>query len=200
MIKWRIPFPQTQESCGTCGTEFTKVRSNHRFCSLSCWQPPKPKPEKFWKKVEKSDGCWLWLGRKQGKGYGKQGDQYAHRLAWELAYGTIPKGLFVCHHCDNPSCVRPDHLFLGTADDNQQDMVRKGRSPRGDRSGARKHPERMRKGESISWHKLTADNVRSIRKERAEKGTTYAAMAEHYGVHPMTVSQIFKGKAWKSVQ
>lgn len=95
---------------------------------------------RFWPKVNKADGCWLWTGSVTGGG-GMQHGQftlprrpdrtqphiYAHRLSWELAYGPIPNGLQVCHKCDVPRCVRPEHLFLGTQFDNLADARRKGR-------------------------------------------------------------------------
>jgi hypothetical protein len=99
---------------------------------------------RFWPKVSKSDGCWTWTG-KTGNGYGQiriagkgSGLIGAHRLSWALHYGPIPAGLFVCHNCpdgDNPLCVRPEHLFLGTHEQNMADMVAKGRAASGDRNG-----------------------------------------------------------------
>lgn len=87
---------------------------------------------KFWAKVKKSDSCWEWIAALNEKGYGvfgvgKQTDK-AHRIAWRLLIGEIPKRLFVCHKCDNPKCVRPNHLFLGTNHDNVKDMIAKGRN------------------------------------------------------------------------
>lgn len=88
---------------------------------------------RFWSKVQKTDDCWLWRATRFPKGYGqikiKGRRRLAHRVAWELTNGPIPDGLQVCHHCDNPPCVRPDHLFLGTQSDNIQDAVSKGRMP-----------------------------------------------------------------------
>jgi hypothetical protein len=87
------------------------------------------KMERFWNKVYKTESCWLWVGAKTPKGYGQfchEGKiRRAHRLAYVLAFGEIPAELFVCHKCDNPSCVRPKHLFLGTNRDNVMDAIAK---------------------------------------------------------------------------
>ena len=86
---------------------------------------------RFWSKVDKTNTCWVWKAFKNDSGYGlfsiKRHMYRAHRIAWELTNGQIPDGIEVCHHCDNPACVRPDHLFLGTQNDNIQDGINKGR-------------------------------------------------------------------------
>jgi hypothetical protein len=90
--------------------------------------------ERFWNKVQKTDDCWLWMGHRLARGYGmismggrKGRPELAHRVAYALTYGPIPEGVDVLHRCDNPPCVRPDHLFLGNQAENMADMRRKGR-------------------------------------------------------------------------
>ena len=87
--------------------------------------------DRFWAKVDKSGDCWMWTASKHQKGYGQvriEGKLYrAHRLSYEWTYGSFDKKLCVCHKCDNPSCVKPEHLFLGTVTDNMRDMCVKGR-------------------------------------------------------------------------
>jgi hypothetical protein len=91
-----------------------------------------PPEVRFWDFVEKTSECWIWTGGNTPRGYGifcptGSKKMYSHRFSYELHIGRIPNGMFVCHACDNPACIRPDHLFLGTARDNTMDMVTKGR-------------------------------------------------------------------------
>lgn len=129
----------------------------------------------------------------------------AHRYAWEVSRGEpAPAGYFICHHCDNPACVNPAHLFLGTPRQNTADMIRKGRRvapkvlnrPRGDSHPSRRMPERLKRGEENPHATLTADAVRHMR-ESLESG---AALARKFGVAPITVSRIRRRLAWRHVQ
>lgn len=153
-------------------------------------------PERrFWPHVRKGEGCWEWSGFLSANGYGKSGRrQYAHRLSWELANGPIPDGLYVCHRCDNPSCVRPDHLFVGTAADNAADMGAKGRS------AFARHPEIVRRGEQVNTARLTEANVREIIQRLRQPGRpTLRQLAAEYGVAFCAIQGIYSGRAWKHV-
>lgn len=166
--------------------------------------------DRFWAKVARSDGCWDWSGAAV-HGYGvlqvDGAPRRAHRISWEMVNGPIPDGLFVCHHCDNKRCVRPDHLFLGTHQDNMDDAKRKGRfrwggfvPPRrfGDAHPLRLHPECIARGERQGGALLTENAVRAIRAFR-RAGESGASIAALYGVHAGTVGSILRGKNWRHV-
>lgn len=123
--------------CEICGAEFSQKAGRHaqKVCSWACrkvrWDRTRlPIEDRFWSKVNKTDGCWVWTGA-TARGYGiilHDGHMWrAPRLSYLWAYGDLPDGLLVCHACDNPACVRPDHLFLGTQQDNVDDKMAKGR-------------------------------------------------------------------------
>jgi len=124
---------------------------------------------RFWKKISKTDGneCWVWTGNSLKDGYGmfslKNSGFLAHRVSWTIANGKIADpSLFVLHECDNPKCVNPDHLFLGTHQDNMDDMIAKGRKrvATGDASGARTHPEKLKRGDENGSRKYPERLVR----------------------------------------
>lgn len=158
--------------------------------------------ERFWSKVEKTEGCWLWVRARTAAGYGHfyilRQHHYAHRFSYELAHGPIPTGLIVCHRCDNPQCVRPEHLFLGTDADNSRDKWSKGRgvAPTGERSGSRRHPEQRPRGESAVLSKLTEDAVRAI---RARADEPRHALAAEFGVSVPTICHVIARRSWRHV-
>lgn len=139
--------------------------------------------EKFWPRVDKSGECWLWTGATNARGYGtcwRNGVKWrTSRVAWDLARGPIPPGLCVCHRCDNPLCVRADHLFLGTNDDNVRDRNFKGRAARGESHGS---------------CKLTDEQVAHMRAEYALCRVTHRELAQRYGVSPGHVTHLLSGK------
>lgn len=140
-------------------------------------------------------GCWEWTGSKRN-GYGRmiigsrkdgtRKSMSAHRVSYELEYGEIPDGMEVCHKCDNPSCVNPKHLFLGTRQDNIDDRERKGRNI-------------TFIGEEQPRAKLTKKSVKDARWERAYKGTSFQALANRYGVSKKTMQNAINGVTWKCV-
>jgi hypothetical protein len=132
---------------------------------------PKTLAQRLWSKcVPARGGCIVWTGSAVPRGYGrlwmseKGGKEYTHRISWILHNGPIPRGMSVLHRCDNPPCVRPDHLFLGSQADNVCDMVRKGRSCTGNRNGARTHRDRLAQGER-HWRSVLSDDQRSAIRE-----------------------------------
>lgn len=142
--------------------------------------------QRFWRKVQKSNDCWEWQGARANYGHFWAGKHMtAHRMSYELAYGSIPDGLLVLHQCDNPFCVNPAHLFLGTQADNMRDMRNKGRHTVGTASATAK---------------LTADQVRAIRQSYARKEAPQHEIARRYGISQMAVSLIVRFKSYPEVQ
>ncbi len=144
---------------------------------------------RFWSKVDKSGPvvrselgpCWVWTGFcAKYNGYGKlrvkNGALVAHRVSWELHFGAIPDGKKVLHRCDNPPCIRPDHLLIGTHEDNMRDMSVKGRASA----------------------RLTADQVREIRAALA-RGEKKSALAARFGTSQQNMTSIAKGSSWRWV-
>lgn len=142
--------------------------------------------QRFWTKVDKTNSCWLWTGAKLPKGYGLfkghgRGNILAHRFSYGQTKGPIPDGLLVCHECDNPSCVNPDHLFLGSHADNVADMMSKGR-----------HRPISPKGTTNPNCKITEREVAVIR----ESTDSYRKLAERFGVGKSQIARIKSGQHW----
>jgi hypothetical protein len=148
--------------------------------------------KQFWSKVEKTDNCWIWKGAKSSGGYGHISRSRAglvkhfasHRFSWIVSFYEIPEGLDVCHHCDNPSCVRPDHLFLGSVSDNMLDCSNKGR---------------IRFGESHHASKLNDQIVYEII-TMSRLGRSQGQIAKTFDVTQSVVWRVLSGRGWaKSV-
>ena len=141
--------------------------------------------ERFWTKVKKSkekDGCWEWMAFRDRHGYGRIGCsgrriKTAHRVSWEMVCGEIPDGMFVLHRCDNPACVRPDHLFLGTQKDNMLDCAQKGRY----------------------CGTLNVGDVLEIREKYANGNTSHRKLGKEFCVSRGHIARIVNRKNWRHI-
>lgn len=151
----------------------------------------------FWSLVLKSDYCWEWQAcRVSGYGnYRYEGRmQKAHRISWLLSFGPIPLDMCVLHRCDNRSCVRPDHLFLGTVDDNNKDRANKGRS-KGTFVSGHCHPASLRRGEKHWQAKLRDTDILEI-KRLYSSGSRQKDLGIKFCIHSSTVSRIVRNQ-WR---
>lgn len=179
--------------CEQCGTRFKPIANSKsgRFCSSDCYRDfgrsDAGTARRLWEKVSKTDGCWLYTGGKGRNGYGlfyiHDRTVPAHKVAFELCCGPVPDGLFVCHSCDTPSCVRPDHLFLGTPKQNSEDMVQKGRH------------KGQEPGEGHKLSKLTEADVLLIRSD--PRGPS--DLAAQFGVSAPTICDIRSRRSWRHI-
>lgn len=159
---------------------------------------PQSLADRLWKRVDTTAGpagCWQWQGGTNTNGYGQIRREpfgnalrgiktTTHRIAWELTYGAIPEGMYVCHCCDNPLCVNPAHLWLGTHAENLADMKAKGRAARGDRSGTAK---------------LKSDQVQIIRKILDSGHCTRSDLANLLQVSTSTIDNVIRRKTWEHI-
>jgi hypothetical protein len=154
----------------------------------------RPAQERFWEKVDKRgpDECWLWHGAQIESGYGRfwNGVQHtgAHRFSYSIHHGTIPSDLFICHKCDNPSCVNPNHLFSATHTENMADMHEKGRGS--------KHITSV--GASNPKVKLTEENVLDIRQQH-RNGISSRELAVVFNVSESNIARIVSRKSWAHI-
>lgn len=176
-------------SKGFCHKHYQR---QHRYGNLD--ERPKarlPLEQRFWNKVNKQGNCWIWTGAKQPTGYGyigaggrNCGRVMAHRWSYEQAKGPIPNSMYVLHSCDNPSCVNPAHLRVGTPLDNTNDAIARGRLV---------NPPVM-SGEANMKAKLTLDQVKIIRASPHIKASVFARA---FGISHSSVSRVKLGKSWK---
>lgn len=184
-------------TCKHCGQDFStspyRISRGQVFCSTACYAAHRTVDEhaRFIANLSpvEETGCIVWTAGKGRRGYGKfmtanQKTVGAHRFAWEMANGRqIPDGMCVCHRCDNPPCCNPDHLFLGTTDDNMVDRANKQRQARGDTSGNRK---------------LSESQVRDIR-EKHSTGSRPIDLAREFGVSRETIHRVVSRIGWKHI-
>lgn len=185
--------------CRFCHNGFTAEacrigkKVSGRYCGSPCANKARASrvslEVRFLSRIEKTETCWLWKGC-TSRGYGvlrassPRRQLFAHRLSYEMHVGPVAKGLFVCHHCDNRACVNPEHLFLGTNAENTQDKVNKGRQV---------------KGAQVNTSKLTAAEVREMRRLNSEEGVPRSRLVQIYGVTRHTVHMILHRKTWSHV-
>ena len=156
---------------------------------------------RFFDKVKITDNCWIWTAAKDRGGYGQfflnKTMVKPHRYSWEYFRRKIPDGLCVCHKCDNPPCVNPDHLFLGTMKDDIQDAIKKGRFHQNNQGFKKGHD--LNKGEKHYNAKLTKEQVKDIRRKYVPWKYTQEKLAKEYNVSQSRISEILSNKYWKFV-
>lgn len=177
----QLQFNTCQCGCGGFPKLFKRFISGHNLRGRTY----PTLTERFWARVDSTGECWLWTGTRDLNNYGalhyrlpnQRVNKGAHRLSWEIHFGPIPDGLCVLHHCDNPPCVNPTHLFLGTKQVNSTDMKQKGRA----------------KG---TGPKLQSGQVRAIRQQYTLGHLTILQLAHQYNVHQNSIRDILSQRSY----
>lgn len=194
-------FKPLDQTCPICNIQFHRPPSQKGiYCSLKCRDEDiRPKEVRFWDHVCKTSACWIWTGSLAGDGYGRinggkasPGTFRASRLSWIIHFGCIPHGSYVCHKCDNPACVNPAHLFVGTPKDNVADMIQKNR-------GNSAKPKGCQTGSKNNYSKLTEDKVIEIRRRYSDGRQTMQELADRFGVTRLAVWNVLHRKTWKHI-
>ena len=203
--EWGAPSWRCQCACGS--VVVLRALCLRRALRTSCGCDRRTLADRFWERVDRNGTapshvvelgpCWLWTGArlKLANGalsYGSIGERkdvrhLAHRVSWKLHFGDVPEGMCVCHKCDNPQCVRPDHLFLGTQQDNMADKLAKGRAVF----------NRFPTGEAHPNAKADEETVRTIRELRGA-GLSLAKIGARVGLHASTVHDIVRATTWRT--
>jgi hypothetical protein len=186
--------PKTKFICRHCSCPFSvppwRARMEPQFCNRSCrWNHFRSlAAARFAALHATGEGCWPWQGPLDADGYGlfphANRTVRAHRFSFTLHRGVIPAGMHVLHACDNPRCVRPDHLFLGTNQANVDDMIRKGRQAR---------------GADIHTAKVNEATVKEIRSRYAARRANLRALAQEFGIGYAGLCDIVYRRSWKHV-
>ncbi len=178
---------------GWCSAHYWRFRKHgNPLASIPLLPRSMSADERFYAHVDRGgdEDCWLWKAYRNSDGYGVmrrgQRTEHAHRVAWEIASGPVPNGIHVLHHCDNPPCVNPAHLFLGTHQENMDDMYAKGRSY-------------AREGEGNSRAVLSEADVLCIRNAHKNGSATTSDLARQYGVGLSTMSGVVRRITWKHI-
>ena len=205
--------------CGECGKAYKTYPSwkrsagGGRFCSRQCLhkcqlhskalvedgkrtrRAATTSPSAFWARTKRVCDWLEWQGSRYPAGYGHYGRGYAHRRAWEICFGPIPPGRIVCHRCDNPPCVNPAHLFIGTHKDNTQDAIEKGRFKPWEYPHSH---ENLPRGEGHPHAKLTNAKVVEIL-ALLRAGNSARSICPRFGVSIQTIWCISSGKTWRHI-
>ena len=180
-------FVFMRKFCRQCERSFKSVARRQRFCSPLCtWRH---RMQSFLQEKKVSKSCWNWPGAKQGGGYGvivRDGHVLkVHRLAYEAFNGVFPDSLQVCHHCDNPTCCNPSHLFVGTHQDNMRDRDMKGRC----------FPIKIRRGTEHHASSFTDDDIAQIRSSW-RNGSSMRRIARQFQVTHEAIRKIVRRESW----
>jgi hypothetical protein len=216
-----------ESTCALCGAAFHRPpaqrrRGRGRFCSRTCKTISQMSgPDiRVWPLIvcDLETQCWMWTGAIDRKGYGRVWNPgrtaLAHRIVWELLRSPLIRTQCLLHTCDTPLCVNPDHLWIGTRQDNNRDRDSKGRVARGARHSSRTQPDRVARGarhmsrtkpwtvargEMSGSAKLTEQDVRSIRIRFAKGGISKAELGRQFAVTDSNVRAIVNGRTWQHV-
>lgn len=204
---YRVPATCAQCGSGFLALNFLIKRGLGKYCTRTCtmkanWATRSiPVLERFFSYVEKTDGCWNWIGAIGSSGYGTfkmDGKSVSvHRFSFQMSAGAIPSGLQVCHHCDNRTCVNPAHLFLGSAKENRADAIQKNRIPTGAGHWTSKKPDMVARGAAAGSSKLKDPDIQKIR--LLSKAKSLTDIAEQFGVTASTIGKVVNGRTWKHV-